>query len=251
MQAGANITNDAFLGGALDILQPKDGYRAATDPVFLAASVQARSGQYVLELGCGVGVAMLCLGHRVSGLNITGLEIQVDYAELARKNAKTNAIQTEVIVGDLMKMPRSLLDQSFDHVIFNPPFYDALDVSAPKNAGKSQAHVMKLGIEDWINTGLKRLKPKGHLTFIHRVDILPKALGCLADVAGDITVKPLISRHEQPAKRIIVTCRKGTNGPPVLLSPLVIHQGDGHSKDAGAYSKTAESVLRDGQALIL
>ena len=247
----SGITSDGFLGGSLDILQPKDGYRAATDPVFLAASVPARPGQSVLELGCGVGVAMLCLGHRVPGLTLTGLEIQADYAELARENAKTNDIQTDVFVGDLMKMPRALLDENFDHVMFNPPFYDVSDVSAPKNAGKSQAHVMDLGIEDWIKTALRRLKPKGRLTLIHRVDVLPKALGCLAGEAGDITVKPLTSRQHQSAKRIIVTCRKGTNGPPKLLPPLVIHQSGAHSADEGAYSTIAESVLRCGEALTL
>ena len=139
-----NITCDAFLGGALDILQPKNGYRAATDPVFLAASIPASAGQSVLELGCGVGVALLCLGKRISGLEISGLEIQDEYAELARQNAQENSIEAKIFSGDLMKMPRDLLDQNFDHVMFNPPFYDAKNVSAPENAGKSQAHVMGL-----------------------------------------------------------------------------------------------------------
>lgn len=249
--ASQNTTCDAFLGGALNILQPKDGYRAATDPVFLAASIPARAGQTVLELGCGVGVAMLCLGRRVSGLKITGLEIQTDYAELARENALANAIAADIITGDLMQMPRGIRAQSFDHVIFNPPFYDALSVSAPKNPGKSQAHMMDLTIEDWIVAGLKRLKPKGRLSFIHRAEVLPAALGCLKHDTGDISVKPMTSREDQPAKRIIVTCRKGTNGPSVLLPPLVIHKSNAHSKDAGAYSSVAEAVLRNVMALDL
>ena len=249
--AGENITCDGFLGGALNVLQPKDGYRAATDPVFLAASIPARAGQSVLELGCGVGVAMLCLGTRIPKLEITGLEIQAEYAELARQNVRANRAEAQVIVGDLMQMPRDILDKSFDHVMFNPPFYDASKVSAPENPGKSQAHVMGLDIEDWIVAGLKRLKSKGRLSFIHRVEILPQALGCLAKVAGDITVKPLTSRQDQPAKRIIVTCRKGTNGPLILLPSLVIHQGDAHVKDISAYSPIAEGILRNAQALAL
>ena len=39
-----NKTFDAFLNGRLKITQPSNGYRAATDPVFLAASVPASSG---------------------------------------------------------------------------------------------------------------------------------------------------------------------------------------------------------------
>jgi tRNA1(Val) A37 N6-methylase TrmN6 len=53
------ITTDGFLGGRLTIAQPVAGYRAAADPVLLAAAVQARPGQAVLDLGCGAGVASL------------------------------------------------------------------------------------------------------------------------------------------------------------------------------------------------
>ncbi|KAB7614774.1 methyltransferase [Amylibacter sp. SFDW26] len=248
-QIGSDITQDAFLGGALQIRQPKVGYRAATDPVFLAASVPVNSGQTVLELGCGVGVAMLCLGFRVPDCSITGLEIQPEYAELARENACMNNIDAAIVSGDLMQMPQELRDQSFDHVMFNPPFYDEGKVTTPNDSGKSQAFVMSLDISDWVKVAMKRLKPKGRLTFIHRIDVLPKALGALDEIAGDITIKPLVSREDQSAKRIIVTCRKGTNGPPILRPPFVIHNSETHDADAGAYSKVAEGVLRNGDAL--
>ena len=61
------LTEDAFLGGRLRLLQPAQGYRAGVDPVLLAASVPAMLGQRVLELGCGVGAALLCLGRRGTG----------------------------------------------------------------------------------------------------------------------------------------------------------------------------------------
>lgn len=244
-----HTTCDAFLDGRVHIRQPKNGYRAATDPVFLAASIPAKAGESVLELGCGVGVVLFCLGARIPGLSLTGLELQSAYANLARRNAQENDIKAQVVSGNLMEMPSELRAQSFDHVIFNPPFYDNAKVSAPKDTGKSQAHVMVLSIENWIDAALKRLKPKGRLSFIHRTEILPQALGCLADVAGDITVKPLTSRQDQAAKRVIISCRKGTKGPSVLLPPLVVHKGSEHSSDAGAYSDIAQSILRDGKAL--
>jgi len=81
---------DQFLGGRLTVAQPKTGYRAGVDPVLLAASVPAGRGESVLELGCGVGVASLCLAARVPGLKITGVEIQPDAAILDAQNAKHN-----------------------------------------------------------------------------------------------------------------------------------------------------------------
>ena len=82
-----NITENEYLGGRIRIRQPQKGYRAGVDPVLLAASIPARSGQSVLELGLGVGTAALCLSARVAGLSLTGVEIQSDYAALARENA--------------------------------------------------------------------------------------------------------------------------------------------------------------------
>jgi tRNA1(Val) A37 N6-methylase TrmN6 len=65
------VSVDGFLGGQLRLAQPEIGYRAGIDPVLLAAACPAQRGQEVLELGCGVGVASLCLGRRVLGLNLT------------------------------------------------------------------------------------------------------------------------------------------------------------------------------------
>ena len=76
-------TNDLFLGGKVTALQPAKGYRAGIDAVLLAASVPAKAGETVLELGCGVGVASLCLAARVEGVEITGVELQPEYAALA------------------------------------------------------------------------------------------------------------------------------------------------------------------------
>ena len=97
-------TQDTFLNQRLIIRQPRNGYRAATDPVFMAASVPARAGQSILDIGCGVGVASLCLGARISGLSLTGIELQVDYTKLAKVNAANNNLYFDVINADLANL---------------------------------------------------------------------------------------------------------------------------------------------------
>ncbi len=59
------VSEDALLDGRLRLCQPAAGYRAAIDPVFLAAAVPGEAGSRVLDLGCGVGAAALCLLTRV------------------------------------------------------------------------------------------------------------------------------------------------------------------------------------------
>ena len=96
-----DITQDGFLGGQLQLYQPKTGYRAGIDPVLLAAACPARSGEHVLELGCGVGVASLCLMARVPEVRLYGVEILPEYAQLARDNAAHNNFEFEVQVADV------------------------------------------------------------------------------------------------------------------------------------------------------
>ena len=51
--------------------------------MFLAAACPATSGESVLEIGCATGAALLCLGARVPGARLVGLEVQPDLAALA------------------------------------------------------------------------------------------------------------------------------------------------------------------------
>ena len=87
--ADADLSDDKFLMGRLRLLQPLRGYRAATDPVLLAAACPATPGQSVLDLGCGAGAAALCLATRVPGLALAGLEVQPEYADLAARRPDT------------------------------------------------------------------------------------------------------------------------------------------------------------------
>ena len=97
------LSDDKFIGGRLHLWQPLRGYRAATDPVFLAAACPAAAGESVLDLGCGAGAAALCLAVRVPEVVLSGLEVQPDYAMLARRNAERNGIVMDVVEGDLRR----------------------------------------------------------------------------------------------------------------------------------------------------
>lgn len=84
------VTDDAFLGGALDILQPKTGYRAGIDGILLAASVPAGDGDAVLDVGAGVGVVGLAVARRLAHARVSMIERNPRLAELARRNIERN-----------------------------------------------------------------------------------------------------------------------------------------------------------------
>ena len=158
-----DLSQNAFLGGKLHLWQPVKGYRAGVDPVLLAASVPATSGQSVLELGCGAGAAILCLAARVPGLQMCGVELQPPYAGLARRNAADNSITLEVATADLGALPTELKQRQFDHVIANPPYYRAGAHSPAHDSGRSVALGEQTPLANWIDVATKRLAPRGYL----------------------------------------------------------------------------------------
>lgn len=247
MTETADVTCDVFLGGGLRIWQPRHGYRAATDPVFLAAATSARAGERVLDLGCGVGVALLALGHRVGGLSLTGVEWQPAYAALARRNAAENSIDAWIVQADLTDLPPPLR-LGFDHVMANPPYFPP-SAPAAREPGRAAALREETPLVDWIDVALRRLVPMGTLTMIHRAERLPEILRALEGRAGAIAVRPLAARTGRAAGRVIVQARKGARGRFRLLAPMVVHAAAVHGVDRDDFTDLAEAILRGGAAL--
>jgi tRNA1Val (adenine37-N6)-methyltransferase len=248
MFADDDLTDDAFLSGRLRLFQPRKGYRAATDPVLLAAATPARAGQSVLDLGCGAGAAALCLAVRVPDLRLAGLELQPAYADLARRNALRNGTTMQIEEGTVIRMPRSLR-QGFDHVIANPPYYDPAGTPSPV-AARDQALRAQTPIGDWIGAGLTRLVPGGVLTLILSTPLVPAALAVLPPRGGSAVLLPLAPRDGRAAPRVILQARKGGRAGFRLLPPLVLHAGPAHDGDRESYTPLANAVLRGGADLL-
>lgn len=245
------LTRDGFLGGRLMLWQPCQGYRAATDPVFLAAFVPARPGESALDLGCGVGAAGLCLARRVGSLDLHGLEIQPDYAALARRNAADNGLAMAVHEGDLRRPPAALRARVFDHVLMNPPYHPS-DGPGSADPGRDRAHREGVaGLGDWIAAGLRRLRPGGSLAVIHRADRLGAILAGLEGPAGSIEVLPVAPRAGRAAGRVLVRARKGSRAPLRLYPAFTVHAGSTHVSDESDYTALASNVLRDMKELLL
>src|SRR5438445_1387534 len=120
-------SEDLLLGGRLRLRQPTAGYRVAIDPVFLAAAVPAGPRDAILDIGCGVGAAALCLAVRVPGCRVAGVEMQRELVCLAGDNIVLNARSAHVSVmhGDLLNPPPRLAPRPLAHGTANPPFLAA------------------------------------------------------------------------------------------------------------------------------
>lgn len=233
-------THDRFLGGKVTAQQPAKGYRAGIDAVLLAASVPAKPGEGVLELGCGVGVASMCLAARVPDLHVTGVEVQESYAFLARTNG------VHVVCADLRALPADLRNTQFNHVMMNPPYFERDKGSAAPDAGRDIAMAGSTPLSDWIDVAAKRLAPKGFFTMILRMERLPEVLSLLQGRLGSVVLRPIAAREGTAPHLFLLQARHAGNAPFQMRPNLIMHDGTMHDVDRENYTEQVRGILRDG-----
>lgn len=237
-----SVTADKFIGGRVIVRQMESGFRSGLDAVMLAASIPAREGEDVLELGSGAGAASLCLARRTN-CSVFGIEVDPELAALADENAAENDLSERVrfVASDVLDMPAELR-RSFEHVMCNPPFHDEDGLVSP-DVGRALALQDRGSLADWLIAGMKRVVSNGTLTVILRADRLSDALVTLGD--RGVSIFPLWPRKEEAAKRVLIRAIKSSRAPLAVLPGLVLHEQD------SKFTRAANAILRDGAALAL
>lgn len=222
------------------LMQPEDGFLTCTDSVMLAAACPVKAGESILDLGCGVGSAGLCVLARVEQTTLKGLDILPEVVALAEENAAQNemAARTSFACIDI----RDFEGETFDHVICNPPFLEAGEHSPSPSAAKATAMGFgedDMDLKDWIDCTFRSIKGSGSLTIIHRADTVDDIIQALGKRFGNTEIIPLWPKAGREAKRVIIRTCKHRKSPATIHPGLVLHQ------DNGAYSEAAENILRD------
>lgn len=240
------LTDDAFLGGQLRLFQPAQGYRAGMDAVLLAAAVPAEAGQRVLDLGCGVGTAGLCLAKRVDAVALTGVEVQADLCALAAENATRNGLEnrTQFINGDLRARGAILPPRGFDHVLSNPPYVagDSGRIGGTQRADVSRRET-GANLADWIDAMLYWVRERGHLSLIHRSDRLHEIISLLTPRVGGIRICPIWPKPGRAANRVLISGQREARAGLTLTPGIVVRD------DQDRVTPEMEAIQRDGEAL--
>lgn len=228
------------------LTQPTRGYRAGMDAALLAAAVTLKDGQRALELGCGVGGALLQAAVRCPGASFVGVERDGAALALAIHNIDANGLAERVTArsGAVAAGFRSLGEAHFDAAFANPPFFDdpaALRGPAPERAG---AWLADDGLPAWLTFLIDAVKDGGQVVMIHRADRLGDILAGLAPRAGSVRIRPIQPYADEPAKRVLVRAQRGGKAPMVLLPPLVLHERGG-----AKHTADADTILRGDAAL--
>ena len=233
-------TIDAFHRGAFHIVQPKGrGHRSGMDAMLLAALVADERAIRVADLGAGAGAAGMAVASRLDWAVVVLFERSPDMADFARKSlllsenarfaGRVSVLEADVTLTGKDRNEAGLLDDSFHHVIMNPPFNDASDRLTP-DALKAEAHAMTDGLfERWIRTAGAIMIPGGQLSLIARPQSIAEIIAACGRRFGGIEITPIHPREGENAVRILVTAIKGSRARLALRAPLTVH-GEGTHK---------------------
>ncbi len=118
------------------------------------------------------------------------------------------------------------------------------------NQALELANIEKPGsLESMLRFSLKRCKPYGFITLIHRPARLGQILSVLEKGSGDIKILPILSAGRDSTFRIIVRARKSAKGETKLLDTLNLFENANTESDSRKYSSQVLDVLERGKVL--
>lgn len=164
----------------LKIIQNRNGFCYGIDSVLLTDfAKKIKPNSEVLDLGTGNGILGILLCGKTKLKKITGIEIQQDVYDLAKKNIKYNQLEKrfKVICENIKNVDKIYPKETFDVIVTNPPYMKAGRGIANENETKLIArHEIKCDLEDVLKVAYAVLKEKGEFYMVHRanriVDIL-------------------------------------------------------------------------------
>lgn len=227
-------THDAFLNGAVTLVQPANrAHRSGSDAVLLAACLRGVSGP-VLDMGAGAGAVGLIIASTSPEADVMLAENDPSLADCCQQSCSVNTalkdrvsfLKVDLLAPEADRVNAGLERAFFDHVVSNPPYRKAGHVRT--NPDKRSAHVITHDdLDGWMRTAASVLKPGGSLTLIFAADGLMELMDTLKGRFGATTILPLHPRDGAPAERILVRAIKGRKTPVRILPGLVLHQADG------------------------
>lgn len=237
-------TVDSILGGALRIVQPRDGYRFALDSILLGRFAGVRSRDRVLELGAGCGVISAILAAVRRPREIVAIELQPALARAAARTVALNCLDNvRIVQGDLRaRRLAGAAPASFDFVIANPPYRAAGSGRESPNLSRRIARGgAGATLAEFLAAARRYAADRGRVAIVFDATRTAELIANLA--AHALEPKRMRFVHPLPgvpASSVLIEARKGGRSEATVEAPLIVHTRP------GIYSDEARCLLNDG-----
>lgn len=220
----------------LDDLQVK-GYRIIQNPskfcfgmdaVLLSNFAKVKKGENVLDIGTGTGIIPILLEAKTDGKHFTGLEIQEESADMARRSVFYNHLEEkiDIVTGDVKEAANLFGSVSFDVITTNPPYMIGAHGLQNKDSAKAIArHEVLCDLDDILCESAKILRPGGRFYMVHRpfrlAEILSKMCSYKIEPKRMRLVYPYIDKEPN---MVLIEGSRGGNSRMKVESPLIVYK---------------------------
>lgn len=214
-----------------EIIQSPGRFCFGMDAVLLSSFVKVKKEERVLDLGTGTGILPILLEAKNDGEFYTGLELQEESADMARRSVRYNGLENkiEIITGDIKEAASIFGAASFEVITVNPPYM--IGEHGMKNENEAlyiARHEVMCTLEDILRESAKILNWKGRFYMVHRPFRLPEIFTKMS--AYGIEPKRMRLVHPYMDKEPNMVLIEGLRGGKPRLTveaPLVVYHKDG------------------------
>lgn len=213
------------------IIQNPKQFCFGMDAVLLSSFANAKEGDLVLDLGTGTGIIPLLMAAKTKATHLTGLEIQEESADMARRSVALNHLsdKIEIVMGDIKEAGRIWTSASFDVVTSNPPYmigkHGLTNPEAPKAVAR---HEICCTLEDVISQAAKLLKPGGHFYMVHRPFRLAEIMTTMSKYKLEPKRMQLVYPYvDKEPNMVLIEGVRGGKPRMSVEKPLIIYQAPG------------------------
>ncbi|MDO5292570.1 MAG: tRNA1(Val) (adenine(37)-N6)-methyltransferase [bacterium] len=210
------------------IIQNPKKFCFGMDAVLLAGFAEVKEGETALDLGTGTGIIPILLEGRYNGKHYTGLEIQEESADMARRSVLYNNLtdKVDIVTGDIKEASKLFKAASFDVVTTNPPYmtnsHGLVNPDMPKAIAR---HELLCSLEDVVREGAKVLRPGGRFYMVHRPTRLVEIINMLTKYKLEPKRLKMVHPYvDKEANMVLIEAVRGGKSMIKIEKPLIVYK---------------------------
>ncbi len=217
------------------IIQNPEKFCFGMDAVLLSGFAHARKGDKLLDMGTGTGIIPILMEAKTECSHLTGLEIQEESADMARRSVELNGLSDKItiVTGDIKEADNIFPSASFDCITCNPPYMIGQHgLTNPEEPKAIARHEVLCTLDDVIRQAAKLLKPGGHFYMVHR----PFRLAEIMTTMSQYKLEPKRMRLVYPyvdkePNMVLIEATRGGKPRMTVEKPLIVY------KEVGVYTE--------------
>ena len=220
----------------LKIIQNKEGFCFGIDSILISDYAKnLKNGAKVVDIGTGTGIIGILLCKKSKASHITGIEIQEDVAEMARRSIELNNLEEKFDIKNIniKDVFYEIEPNTIDAIVTNPP-YMKLNTGAQNIEKKKliSRHEIECNLEDIVKISYKLLKSKGEFYMVHRAERIVDIMFLLRKYRLEPKrIRFVHSKKQKEPNLILIKCVKDAGNGLKIDAPLVVYDDNGNYTD--------------------